>query len=110
MGFASLGVDLAILLFVETHPQTLREHWKQLLNAYTYTLRNTFPDTSVPEDDDVRTELIASIPIALYMLGLRANRLHLRTTSPAAIRVSSLLWNESLITEVFKELIRLDFV
>lgn len=106
MGFASLGVDLVVLLFVEASEETRLRYFDQLLGDYYEALRSTFTDVQVPSMERIFDEVKVSIPIALYTLASRV----LAQSQIAYSKVSSPLWTEEQITDLLKNLILTSFI
>lgn len=106
MGFASLGVDLVILLFVETNEETRMQFFDQLLIDYHEALRSTFGDILVPSMERIFDEIKISIPIALYVLASRVQA----QLQIADSKLSTPLWTEDRIIDMLKNLISTSFI
>lgn len=109
VGFASLAVDLVIMLFVEAAPETRsRAVFDQLVAIYREALASTFTDIQVPSADDILAQIKVCIPVALFVLGNRVLLAKVRSEREEALPES--IWKEDLVVKVFEYLITGGFI
>lgn len=104
MGFASLGVDLVIPLFVELGEFSRARHVHMLVSQYYVELQQAGSDLVGPSKECIMTEIQNSVPFALYALASRIVQANSESQSENSLFQSN-LWTEELITDLFKYLI-----
>lgn len=109
MGFASLGVDLVIPLFVEVGSSSRTRIVDKLLIEYHTELQQMDYDLVVPSMARILTEIKNSIPFALYVLASRILQAQSDLQSETSLFKPN-LWKEALIIDLYKYLIYAHFV
>lgn len=109
MGFASLGVDIAIPLFVELAAHLRNSHVRQLLGDYHAQFEQIVGNLNVPAPDCIRAQLKKAVPFALYTLARRI------LSAKSEVPVQNTLfrtneWNEELMVNLCAYLIFEDFI
>lgn len=100
MAFASLGVDLGLLLYVEVGQTTRNEYWNQLLDDYHEALGTTFVAHDVPSREHILDQLRISVPATLNMLVYRVAQMDSDSSEN-----SRATCNLRLVSEVLKDMI-----
>lgn len=109
VGFASLGVDLVLLLVADGHQP--RQHLQLLLNDYRTALSSSISVTNVtaPTYEQILNEVKICMPVALHILGKRV--LSSSTVYPSGERpYPPYLWNDQRITDTYKFMIEFDLI
>lgn len=99
-----LGADLIRTLYSDTSRQIRDMHWDRLLDDYHETLSNTFKNCNTPSRTDILGELKHSVCTALFVLGHRVLAMNKETASDGC-KPSHPVWNDDLLTDMFKDLI-----
>lgn len=109
MAFASLGVDLGLVLYLEASQSVRDEHWEQLLNDYRESLGETFRgyDVSLPSKEKLLEELRISAATTLNMLVYKVHQSKIKSESDLLDGARS---NDSLISEALKDMVRRDII
>lgn len=105
MAFASLGVDLGLVLYLEASQSVRDKHWDRLLNDYLESVGETFRGCGVspPSTEKLLQELKVSAAATLNMLAYKVHQSQIKSNS-------DLSDSDSLISEALKDMVRRDII
>ncbi|KAK7593082.1 hypothetical protein V9T40_007834 [Parthenolecanium corni] len=109
VAFASLGVDLGLVLYLEASQGVRDQYWDRLLDDYRASLSETFSgcEADLPSKENILQQLRISAATTLNML---AYKVHQSQTKSGSDSLHLATWNDGCISEVLRDMARRNLI